>query len=192
MWMNGCPRILWNLSLVLWVDWWTVWCWKKSVVPQSCPTLWDPMDCSLPGFSVLKIFQARILEWVAISSSRGSSRPKDRTWASCIAIRLFMVWATKYNTTAKQSHTWVFIKKMMKKNYHNVWFSWLSREVIWLMWIYMDFCTFLKGVNSWSWDRISNFEGRDKRKSVEYVCEVHIEEGHKEWKPFISCWKWKC
>ena len=111
MWMNGCPRILWNLSLVLWVDWWTVWCWKKSVVPQSCLTLWDPMDSSLPGFSVLKIFQARILEWVAISFSRGSFRPKDRTWASCIAIRLFMVWATKYNTTAKQSHTWVVIKK---------------------------------------------------------------------------------
>ena len=46
---------------------------------QACPTLCDPMDCSLPGSSVNGIFQARILEWVAISSSRGSSRPRDRT-----------------------------------------------------------------------------------------------------------------
>ena len=44
---------------------------------QSCPTLSDPMDCSLPGFSVCGIFQARVLEWVAISFSRGSSQPRD-------------------------------------------------------------------------------------------------------------------
>ena len=40
---------------------------------QLCPTLSDPMDCSLPGSSVHGIFQARVLEWVTISSSRGSS-----------------------------------------------------------------------------------------------------------------------
>ena len=40
---------------------------------QSCPTLYDPMDCSLPGFSVHGILQARILEWVAMPSSRVSS-----------------------------------------------------------------------------------------------------------------------
>ena len=45
---------------------------------QSCPTLWNPLDCSPPGSSVHGIFQARILEWIAISSSRGSSRPRDR------------------------------------------------------------------------------------------------------------------
>ena len=50
---------------------------KESEVVQSCPTLWDPMDCSLPGFSVHGILQARILEWVAVSFSRGSSQPKD-------------------------------------------------------------------------------------------------------------------
>ena len=46
-------------------------------VTQSCPTLCDPMDCSPPGPTVLGILQARILEWVAISSSRGSSLAKD-------------------------------------------------------------------------------------------------------------------
>ena len=46
-------------------------------VTQLCPTVCDPMDCSLPGFSVHGIFQARVLEWVAISFSRGSSLPWD-------------------------------------------------------------------------------------------------------------------
>ena len=45
----------------------------KSEAAQSCPTLCDPMGCSLPGFSIHGIFQARILEWVAISFSRGFS-----------------------------------------------------------------------------------------------------------------------
>ena len=44
-----------------------------SEVAQSCPTLCDPMDCSLPGSTICGIFQARILEWVAISFSRRSS-----------------------------------------------------------------------------------------------------------------------
>ena len=48
--------------------------WKsESEVAQSCPTLCDPMGCSLPGSSVHGIFQATVLEWVAISFSRGSS-----------------------------------------------------------------------------------------------------------------------
>ena len=45
---------------------------SESEVAQLCPTLYDPMDCSLPGSSVHGIFQARVLEWVAISFSRGS------------------------------------------------------------------------------------------------------------------------
>ena len=49
----------------------------KSEVAQSCPTLRDPMDYSQLGSSVHGIFQARVLEWVAISFSRGSSRPRD-------------------------------------------------------------------------------------------------------------------
>ena len=50
---------------------------KWSEVTQSCPTLCNPMDCSLPGSSVRGIFQARVLEWVAISFSRGSSQPRE-------------------------------------------------------------------------------------------------------------------
>ena len=60
-----------------------------SQVAQSCPTLCDPMDHSLPGSSVHGIFQARILEWVAISFSRGSSQPRDWTQVSRIIGRCF-------------------------------------------------------------------------------------------------------
>ena len=52
------------------------------------------MDCSPPGSSVHGILQARILEWVAIPFSRGSSRPRDQTQVSCTAGGLFTVWAT--------------------------------------------------------------------------------------------------
>ena len=69
-------------------------CVKRVVVCcccciQSCLTLWDPTDCSPPGCSVHGISQARILEWVAISSSRGSSRPRDQAHISCLAVRFF-------------------------------------------------------------------------------------------------------
>ena len=62
---------------------------KWSEVAQSCPTLCDPMDCSPPGSLVHGIFQAWILEWVAISFSRGSSQPRDWTQVSRIVGRRF-------------------------------------------------------------------------------------------------------
>ena len=60
----------------------------KMLVAQSCPTLCHPMDCSPPGSSVRGILQARILEWVAISFSRGSSQPRDQHQVTCFAGRL--------------------------------------------------------------------------------------------------------
>ena len=59
---------------------------SESEVAQSCPTLSDPKGCSLPGSSVHGISQARILDWLAILFSRGSSQPKDRTWVSYIVV----------------------------------------------------------------------------------------------------------
>ena len=58
---------------------------SESEVAQSCPTLCYPMDRSLSGSFVHGIFQARVLEWIAISFSRGSSQPRNRTQVSCIA-----------------------------------------------------------------------------------------------------------
>ena len=61
------------------------------LVAQLCPALCDPMDCSPPGSSAHGILQARILEWVVISFSRGSSQPSDQTQVSRIAGRFFTI-----------------------------------------------------------------------------------------------------
>ena len=68
---------------------------SESEVTQSCPTLCDPMDCSLSGSSVHGIFQARELKWIAVSFSRGSSWPRDRTRVSLIAGRHFTMGAIR-------------------------------------------------------------------------------------------------
>ena len=71
--------------------------WIKLKVAQLClcPTLCNSMGCRLPGSSIHGILQARILEWVAILFSRGSSQPKDWTQVSHIAGGFFTVWATR-------------------------------------------------------------------------------------------------
>ena len=73
-------------------------CWAPSfcyLVSQSCLTLCDPTDCSPPGSSVHGISQVRVLEWAAISSSRGSAPPRDQTHVSCIGRWILYPWATK-------------------------------------------------------------------------------------------------
>ena len=70
---------------------------------QLCPTLCDSVDYSPPGSSVHGILQARILEWVAISFSKGSSQPRDQTQVSRVAGRRFNLWATR---EAQQIYTY--------------------------------------------------------------------------------------
>ena len=65
--------------------------WSEVKVAQSCPTLCDPVDCSLPGSSVHGILQTR-MEWVTVPFSRGYSRPRDQTQVSYIAGRFFTIW----------------------------------------------------------------------------------------------------
>ena len=71
----------------LWLIWILMMIWFDEhvlcSVASAYPTLCNPMDCSPPSSSVHGIFQAIVLEWVAISSSRRSSRPRDGTWVSC-------------------------------------------------------------------------------------------------------------
>ena len=62
---------------------------RACSVPKLFLTLCNPMDCNPPGSSVHGILQARILDWVVVSSSRGSSWPRDGTWISCIDRRIF-------------------------------------------------------------------------------------------------------
>ena len=68
---------------------------KHAKSLQLCLSLCKPMDWSLPGSSVHGILQARILEWVAISFSRGSSQTRDRIWVSHMAGGRFTIWATR-------------------------------------------------------------------------------------------------
>ena len=66
-----------------------------ALITQLCLTLCDTMDCSLPGSSVHRILQARILQFIAIPFSSRSSQTRDRTWVSCIAGRFFTIRATR-------------------------------------------------------------------------------------------------
>ena len=70
-------------------------CACTCLVTQLCLTFCNPMDCNPPGSSVDGIFQARILEWVAISFSRGLSPPRDWTHVSCIVGGFFTHWAIR-------------------------------------------------------------------------------------------------
>ena len=78
-------------SSIFWFQWsrglWIAQC--IMLAAQSLLTLCDPMDSSWPGSSIHRILQARILEWAAISFSRRTSQPRNRTWVSCIAGRFF-------------------------------------------------------------------------------------------------------
>ena len=78
------------------LQWWILlyFCCCCSVT-KLCLTLWDPMDCNPPGFPGHGISQTRTLEWVAISSSRGSSWPRDQTPASCIGRWILYHWAAR-------------------------------------------------------------------------------------------------
>ena len=79
---------------------------------HSCPALWDTTDCSLPGSSVHGTFQARILQWIAISFSRGSSWPRNRTGISCIASGFLTNWAIREAPNSTQMD---FIVNNMKQ-----------------------------------------------------------------------------
>ena len=99
-------------------NWEGLWC-KCSKLLQYCPTLCDTVDCSPPaplsmGFSrqeywsglpwTIGFSRTRILEWVAISFSRGSFSPRDQTWVSCIAGRVLVIfWATRDYSTEVQN-----------------------------------------------------------------------------------------
>ena len=90
----------WHLAQYLAHNWYSRYLLNNDYITvkvkvKSCPTLCNPMACSLPGFLVHGIFQARILEWVTISFSRRSSWPRNWTCVSSIVGRRFAVWATR-------------------------------------------------------------------------------------------------
>ena len=102
----------------------------ESEVAQSCPTLCDSMDCTPPGISVHGIFQARVLEWVAISFSRGSSWPWDWTQVSRIAVRRLTLWATR-EAQFYECKCWT-IKKAERQRIDA--FDWCWRKLLRVPW----------------------------------------------------------
>ena len=84
------------------------------LVPPLCLTLCDTKDYSQPGSSVHGFLHARILEWLPISFSRGSSQPKDQTLISCIAGWFFTIWATRedpWETRAAHIECYLWYKR---------------------------------------------------------------------------------
>ena len=102
--------------------------YKWSEVAKSCLTLCDPMDYSLTDFSIHGIFQGRVPEWLAISFSRGSSQPRDRTQVSRIPGRRFNLWATREapNKESWAPKNWCFWTVVLEKTLEN---SFDSKEI---------------------------------------------------------------
>ena len=112
---------------------------------QSCPTLCDPMDCSSPGSSVHGIFQVKTLEWVAISSSDGSSWARDWTHVSCIGRLILYHWATR-----EACMLTLYLKKKIVFIYYGFPYIDLKKYLFyfWLCWVLL--CTgFL-----WFWRQV--------------------------------------
>ena len=78
---------------------------------QACPTLCKPVDCSPPGSSVRGILQARILKWVAVSFSRGSSQPRNQTWVSYICRQILYQLSYKGSPKVSTEGTYINIIK---------------------------------------------------------------------------------
>ena len=102
---------------------------------QSCPTLCDPMDCSPPGSSVHGSLQARILVWVAMPSSRGSSQPRDQTHASCVSCTAGGFFTPEHKCILFILNFWADIWFLVDTLESNYWLLHLkfndSREIKW-------------------------------------------------------------
>ena len=86
------------------------WKWKvKVLVSQSCLTLCNPVNCSPPDSSVHAILWAKMLKWVVIPFSRGSSWPRDQTQVSCISGRFFTIWDTREAQKEGDRSPWLIV-----------------------------------------------------------------------------------
>ena len=97
----------------------------KVLVAQSCPTLCDPMDSSLPGSPVHGILQARILEWGAIPFSRGSSQFRDWNWSP--ALQAVFLLSEPYTPFISCQLQWSWLQK--PKPHSRTWWSiWIHKR----------------------------------------------------------------
>ena len=106
------------------------------LVTQLCSILCDPIDCNPPGFCVHGILQTRILEWVDIPFSKGSSQPTDWTQVSCIAGRFFTIWATRETPV----YMCVYFKRQFLSNWKFWWTSVVCSIKNSLYWLNPPYC----------------------------------------------------
>ena len=103
------------------------WEWSEELVAQSCPTLCNPVDCNCQAPLSMEFSRKRILEWVAIPSSRGSSQPRDRTCVFCICCfgrQIFFFFTTvppewEGQKTEKTVSTWV--QRLPREMWQKAW-----------------------------------------------------------------------
>ena len=129
----------------------------KVKVTQSCLTLCDSMDCSLPGSSVHGISQASIPEWVAISFSRGFSEPRDQTQVFCILGWFFTAWAIREAWILKNKCCLVLTVTYKLRTYFQLilWLiSWLLYTWIMIQLLCGDRISQIKFSNGWRRDNI--------------------------------------
>ena len=107
---------------------------------QLCPILCNPMDYSPPGSSVQGLLQARILEWIAMLSSRGSSQPRDWTQVSHAAGRFFTVWATRevWNEGAATKLSGIWWLNRNSNVLSHSWEAWCSKSRCWQGWFLLE------------------------------------------------------
>ena len=141
------------------------------LVAQSCPTLRDPMNCSLPGSSVHGISQVRILQWIAISCSRGSSPPRDWTWLFCFA--LFELPGNPIDINIR-AQTITFLDENTWENIHDVRLgtSFLGRKQNYNHKIKMNRLDYIKMKNFCpSKNTIKEINGKPHKENI---CKIHI------------------
>ena len=142
---------------------------KWSEVAQSCLTLCDPMDCSPPGSSIRGIFQARVLEWVAISFSRDLPLPGIKAGSPTLLANTFTIWATRETWQAivhrvAESQTW--LKQLCT---HSRVCFWHQGNIDLLEWV-PSFSIF-RNILWWIFISPLNIWQCSPMKSLDYCCE---------------------
>ena len=167
MTVENCMKFLKKLKIEL-----------PCVRAQSCLTLCNPMNCSLPGSSVYGFLQANILEWVAISFSRGSSQPKNQTHfscISCIASGFFTNWATWETQNYHIDPTIPLLGEYLRKTKSLIWKDTCSSMSI----------TALLNANIWKQPKCPSTDERIKKMWHIHTME-HYSSHKKEWN-FAIC-----
>ena len=134
------------------------------LVTQLCPILCNPKNCCSQGSPVHGISQARILEWVSNSFSRGSSQHGDGTWVSCIAGRFFTIWATR--EAHNQSFFFVFNDNFKVVRCYCLCYFYYIWQLGMLKTLFLQYCIHLQILNTMTIENLVLFQIYKFQKSI--------------------------